>query len=80
MRDYFNLSKCIITKYVIHKLSEENNISLKDAYAKFAETATFELLQDREIELAAKPPQAVYEMLQLELQGKIEEWEEYGME
>lgn len=69
-----NKSIQVISLYLVHRISEEENCSTEEALKKLLKTITYELLQDRETGLYAESPEYVWNMLQDEEIGNIESW------
>ncbi len=66
-----NKSIQVISLYLVHRISEEENCSNEAALKKLLKTMTYELLQDKESELYAESPEYVWNMLSDE---KTEIW------
>ena len=69
-----NKSIQVISLYLVHRISEEENCSNEAALKKLLKTMTYELLQDKESELYAESPEYVWSMLNDEKNGNIESW------
>ena len=69
-----NKSIQVISLYLVHRISEEENCSNETALKKLLKTMTYELLQDRESELYAESPEYVWSMLSDEKNGNMESW------
>ena len=69
-----NKSIQIISLYLIHRISSEQECSNEDALKKLLKTMTYELLQDKSSGLYAESPEYVWTMLQEEEDGNIESW------
>ena len=71
-----NINKSIqaISRYLVHRISEEENCSNEDALKKLLKTMTYELLQDRESGLYAESPEYVWSMLKDEENDNLESW------
>ncbi len=69
-----NKSIQVISLYLVHRISEEENCSNEIALKKLLKTMTYELLQDKESELYAESPEYVWSMLKDEESGNIESW------
>ncbi len=69
-----NKSIQVISLYLVHRISEEENCSNEIALRKLLKTMTYELLQDKESELYAESPEYVWSMLKDEESGNIESW------
>ena len=72
-----NINKSIqmISLYLVHRISEEENCSNEVALKKLLKTMTYELLQDKESELYAESSEYVWNMLCDEKNGNMESWE-----
>ena len=71
-----NINKSIqmISLYLVHRISEEENCSNEAALKKLLKTMTYELLQEKESELYAESPESVWSMLNDEKNGNMESW------
>lgn len=71
-----NINKSIqmISLYLVHRISEEENCSNEAALKKLLKTMTYELLQNKESELYAESPEYVWSMLNDEKNGNMESW------
>ena len=69
-----NKSIQVISLYLVHRISEEENCSNEAALKKLLKTMTYELLQDKESELYAESPECVWSMLNDERNGNMESW------
>lgn len=71
-----NISKSIqiISLYLVHRISEEENCSNEIALKKLLKTMTYELLQDKESGLYAESSEYVWSMLNDEKNGNMESW------
>lgn len=71
-----NINKSIqaISRYLVHRISEEENCSNEEALKKLLKTMTYELLQDRESGLYAESPEYVWSMLKDEENDNLESW------
>ena len=71
-----NINKSIqmISLYLVHRISEEENCSNEAALKKLLKTMTYELLQEKESELYAESPEYVWSMLNDEKNGNMESW------
>lgn len=69
-----NKSIQIISLYLVHRISEEENCSNEMALKKLLKTMTYELLQDKESGLYAESSEYVWSMLNDEKNGNMELW------
>lgn len=71
-----NINKSIqmISLYLVHRISEEENCSNEVALKRLLKTMTYELLQDKESELYAESSEYVWSMLKDEENGNMESW------
>ena len=69
-----NKSIQVISLYLVHRKSEEENCSNEIALIKLLRTMTYELLQDKESGLYAESPESVWSMLKDEENGNTESW------
>lgn len=69
-----NKSIQIISLYLVHRISEEENCSNEMALKKLLKTMTYELLQDKESGLYAESSEYVWSMLNDEKNGNMEMW------
>lgn len=71
-----NINKSIqmISLYLVHRISEEENCSKEVALKRLLKTMTYELLQDKESELYAESSEYVWSMLKDEKNENMESW------
>lgn len=69
-----NKSIQVISIYLVHRISDEENCSNEAALKKLLKTMTYELLQDKESELYAESPEYVWSMLNDESNENFESW------
>lgn len=69
-----NKSIQVISIYLVHRISDEENCSNEAALKKLLKTMTYELLQDKESELYAESPEYVWSMLNDEKNENFESW------
>lgn len=69
-----NKSIQVISFYLVHCISNEQQCSEEEALKKLLKTMTYELLQDRESGLYAESPEYVWSMLQDEQNNDMEAW------
>lgn len=71
-----NINKSIqsISLYLVHRISDEQHCDKEEAFKKLLKTMTYELLQDKTSGLYAESPEYVWNMLQDEENGNMEEW------
>lgn len=71
-----NINKSIqmISLYLVHRISEEENCSKEVALKRLLKTMTYELLQDKESELYAESSEYVWSMLKDEKNDNMESW------
>lgn len=69
-----NKSIQVISLYLVHRISEEENCSNETALKKLLKTMTYELLQDKESKLYAESPEYVWSMFNDEKNGNMESW------
>ena len=69
-----NKSIQVISLYLAHRISEEENCSNEAALKKLLKTMTYEVLQDKESELYAESPEYVWSMPCDEKNGNMESW------
>lgn len=71
-----NINKSIqaISRYLVHRISEEEKCSNDEALKKLLKTVTYEMLQDKETGLYAESAEYVWNMLKDEANGNLESW------
>jgi len=62
------------SSYVVSVISEQNKISLSEAYRQFTQTKTYDLLLEEHSKLYTESFEYVLDMYNSELAGDIDNW------